>query len=129
MIIKAPAITIDWGGGATDYADYVIAVELVSPQSAVDDRTFGAPHATDAITGAESIILACRWSDALADDLESNEGTEGDLTLTPDTGTGTYTATVKYMKPPAGTRMQIGESAEIDLVLAVVDSITWTPAV
>lgn len=127
MIFTAPTVTIDWGGGATDYSDNTIAVEQTSPQSAVDDRTFGNPHATDAITGAESITIAMRWSDALADDLEGNEGTEGDYVMTPISGGGTYTATVKYMKPPHGFRVQVGESVEFDLVLAVVDEIGWTP--
>lgn len=127
MIVKSPTLTIDWGAGAVDYSDHVIAADIQSPASAVDDRTFGAPHASDAVVGAESITLAMRWSDTLLALIDGEEETEGDLVLTPVALGGTITATVKFSKVPMA-RFQIGEQVEADWVLAVVDTIDWTAA-
>jgi hypothetical protein len=128
MIIKTPTVTIDWGAGAVDYSDHVISAMVASPASAVDDRTFGAPYATDSVVGAESITLHCKWSDALMAALDSVVETEGDLVLTPVASGGTITATVKFTKVPMAD-FQIGNRVECDLVLAVVDAIDWTAAV
>lgn len=128
MIIKTPTVTIDWGSGAVDYSDYCMAADVQSPASAVDDRTFGAPHATDSVVGAESITLSLRWSDALMAALDTVTETEGDLILTPVASGGTITATVKFSKVPMAS-MKIGEQVETELVLAVTDEIDWTAAV
>lgn len=128
MIVKTARVTIDWGGGATDYSDSVIMADIQSPASAADDRTLGLPHATDSVVGAESIVLRMKWSDALLDDLDGNTETEGDLVITPVSGSGTYTATVIFAKTPAAVQLQAGNRAEFDLVLAVTDAIDWAPA-
>lgn len=125
MIIKTPTVTIDWGAGAVDYSDWCMAADVQSPATAADDRTFGNPHATDSVVGAESITLAMKWDDALMTSLDGVTETEGDLILTPVAAGGTITATVKFSKLPM-TRFQIGEKVEADLVLAVVDAIDWT---
>lgn len=129
MIIKTAAVTIDWGGGATDYSDDVIMAQLVSPHSANDDRTLGLPHATDAVVGAESVTLRMKWSDALIDALDAVTETDGDLVVTPLSGSGTYTATVRFAKTPVIGDVQSGNRGEFDLVLAVTDEIDWVPAV
>lgn len=121
-IIKAPSITIDWGAGAVDLSDHVIAARVSSPQEAVDDRTFGNPYATDSMTGAESVTLNMKWSDTLEALLDGVEDTEGDMVLTPVSGGGTITATVLFHKMPM-PEVAIGEKMTCDLVLAVVDNL------
>lgn len=128
MIIKTASVTIDWGGGATDYSDDTIMAALDSPASTIDDRTLGLPHASDAVVANESVTLRMKWSDALIDDLDGNTETDGDLVVTPVSGSGTYTATVRFAKTPTLPEMQTGNRAEFDLVLAVTDAIDWVPA-
>ncbi len=124
MIIKSPAITID----AVDFADHVILADVQSPNSIVDDRTWGNPQASDVVVGAESVTLSMKWSDALMA-LLTTAGAETDLDLiiTPIAAGGTVTATVKFAKLPF-PKFGIGAKTECELVLAVVDEIDHTPA-
>lgn len=127
MIIKTATVTVDWGAGAVDLSDHVISAAFDSPMSAADDRTFGNPHATDSVTGAQSVTLRCKWSDALMTILDGVIETEGDLVATPVSGGGTLTGTVKFSTIPYPS-LAIGERAECDLVLAVTDALDWTAA-
>ena len=122
MIIKSPSVTIDWGTGAEDFSDHVIAAMPDMPLSAVDDRTFGSPFATDSVMGAQSMTLACRYSDALIALLEGHEDAEGDMVVTPKSGGNTWTATVKMHKIPL-PEIRIGEQSELEIVFAVTDEI------
>lgn len=124
MILVSPAITID----AVDYADHVIAADVQAPSSVIDDRTFGAPYASDVASGNQSITLSCKWSDALMALLTTTApNTAKTIIITPDTGGGTITASCKFANLPLG-RFQIGEKAECEVVFAVVDDITWAAA-
>jgi hypothetical protein len=125
MLIKSPTVTLDMGTGAEDFSDHVYMAAIDSPQSAVDDRTFGKPHATAALTGAESVTLTCRYSDAFIALLTGHENTDLDLVITPETSADTITATVQFDKVPFPS-VQIGEQAECELVLAVVDELAYT---
>ena len=125
MIIKTATVAIDWGAGDVDYSDWCIMADIQSPMSAADDRTFGLPYASDSVTGAQSITLRLKWDDALITALDTVIETEGDLTITPESAGGTITATVKFSTIPY-PQVQIGNRAECDLVLAVVDALDWT---
>ena len=129
MIIKEPVCTMDFTGSSpVDVTDHIIMAQLNSPQEAVDDRTFGAPYATDHTVGAESIVLRCKWSSALMAQLNSYVDDEIDFSISPSGTAGvggeTITATVKYSKLPLA-EFSVGSKAECDLVLAVVDKLTW----
>jgi hypothetical protein len=125
VIIKNATLTMDMGTGAEDFSDHLIMANVDSPASAVDDRTFGNPYASDTVVGAESITITFKWSDTLMGLLTGHEDTDIDLVLTPVSGGSTITATVQFHKLPMGT-FQIGEKVETDLVLAVIDEISYS---
>jgi len=128
MIIKSPTITLDFTGASpVDVSDYVISAEFDTAHSAVDDRTFGAPHASDSVSGVHSVTLAMRWSDALMAAMDTYTETDIDMILTPVASGGTITGTVKYSFIPLPS-VKIGEQAECELVLAVTDTLDWTAA-
>jgi len=129
VIIKSPTITLDFTGASpVDISDYVISAQLDVAHSAVDDRTFGAPHASDAVSGMHQVTLLMRWSDALAAAFDTYTDTDIDMLLTPEASGGTIGATVRYAKAPLPDEVKIGEQAECTLVLAVVDEVDWTAA-
>jgi len=129
VIIKEPICTMDFTGSSpVDMTDHIIMAQLNSPQEAVDDRTFGAPYATDHTVGAESIVLRCKWSSALMDIMDTYEDDEIDFSISPSGSAGaggeTITATVKFSKLPMAEFI-VGAKAECDVVLAVTDKLTW----
>jgi len=129
VIIKEPICTMDFTGSSpVDMTDHIIMAQLNSPQEAVDDRTFGAPYATDHTVGAESIVLRCKWSSALMDIMDTYEDDEIDFSISPSGSAGaggeTITATVKFSKLPMA-EFTVGAKAECDVVLAVTDKLTW----
>jgi hypothetical protein len=129
VIIKEPLCTMDFTGSSpVDMTDHIIMAQLNSPQEAVDDRTFGAPYATDHTVGAESVVLRCKWSSALMAQLSAYVDDDIDFSISPSGTAGvggeTITGTVKYSKLPLA-EFSVGSKAECDLVLAVVDKLTW----
>lgn len=125
-IIKAPTITLDFAGtGAEDISDHVISADLDMAHSAVDDRTFGNPHASDSVSGVHSVTLSMRWDDTLVGLFDGHTDTDIDMVLTPFSGGGTITGTVKYSHLPMPS-VKIGEQAECEIVLAVTDELDWT---
>lgn len=108
---------------AVDLDEHLVAATLDRPSEAVDVRTFGAPRASDAGGGIDTITLALLWSSELHDALVAHEAEVGYMVFRPDAAAApTYRATVQYDVAPFG-RMSIGTKVEVDLVLGVED---WT---
>lgn len=108
--------------------DDIVSAMIDRPAETVDVRTFGAPRATDAGGGMDSITLALLWSSALYDKLAALAGAMLDMTFYPDRDDADpVTATVSFDVAPFG-RYQVGERVETTLVLGVEDGVDYDPS-
>jgi hypothetical protein len=126
LIVREPTLVITYTGPvAVDLSNYLVAAEMTSEAEMVDVGTFGAPMGQDTGRRSDSITLALLWSDALHTLLAAHVNAEGDLVFTPDSGdASTLTCKVKYGAVPYG-RFELGQKVEVDLVLAIVDELTY----
>lgn len=132
-VIKNPSVTIDFGSGAVDISDHVVAVELVPSAEVIDVGTFSAPYLQDVGRTTYSLVIAALWSEDLYVELEGNAGSSADLVITPDGDAGPATAgyfsvSGKLTALPIG-RFEIGQKVEVDLTFAVTSEPAWTDSV
>ena len=126
MIIKDATVTVDFGTGAEALTDHVIMIALEDGLETTDDRTLGAPNASDSVSGVQSMVLTCKYSDTLIGLLTGHEGdTWHDMVITPTSGATTITCQVKFAALPFPSNVQSGEKVECELPLAV-DQLAYT---
>lgn len=120
-IAKPTAFTID----SVDWTDIVAGVSLESGEGIIDARTFGAPRATTTGGGQDSVTISILWSAAAQALIAAESGDDVAMVCTVDGGS--YGATVHVPDALPAPDLKIGERAEVELVLGVVDAIAYTP--
>ncbi len=105
------------------------ALELSSETETIDVSTFCNPAATDMGKTTETAVLSLLWSEDLYTKLQPHVREEATFTYAPDANADT--AVISFDTRIGGMpwgRFELGQRVEVDLALAVLTPITYTPA-
>lgn len=112
-----------------DVSCFLFAVELGSETEEIDVGTFCSPSATDMGRTTQTAVLSMLWEPALYEALAPHVGEQGTFEFVPDDTAPTEVVSfdTRYGSVPWG-RFEIGQRVEVELPLAVLSTIAFTPA-